>query len=366
MRYVRMPIEVESPEEYGYSRIRHNLSESSISDKKLSDFGLNVPDLELQYNDHRGAPGLRERIVAGEPGLAANDVLVTAGAAGALFIVATSLLTTDDHLVVVRPNYATNLETPRAIGCAISCVDLSFADSFRLDVDRLKAALRPNTKVISITTPHNPTGVTLSAETLGQVAALAARHGCRLLVDETYRDLSYGEMPHLAASLGPHVISVSSLSKAYGIPGIRLGWIVSTDRKLQELFLAAKEQISICGSVIHEWIAEEILARRAQILGATLEEMRQRLERVTRWIESEPLLEWVPPSGGVVCLPRMKSTPPGGTAGFYRRLLEAEGTYVGAGHWFELPDTCFRLGYGWPAREELQAGLQGISNALRA
>jgi aspartate/methionine/tyrosine aminotransferase len=361
-----MPIEVESPEEYGYARIRHNLSESSISDKRLSDFGLTVPDLALHYNDHRGAPGLRERIVAGEPGLAANDVLITAGAAGALFIVATSLLTKDDHLVVVRPNYATNLETPRAIGCAISHVELTFEDSFRLDVERLKAALRPNTKVISVTTPHNPTGVALPEAVLGQLAALAARQGCRLVVDETYRDLCYGESPNLAASLGPQVISVSSLSKAYGIPGIRLGWIVSSDPRLQELFLAAKEQISICGSVIHEWIAEAILARRAQILRTTLAETRERLSLVTRWIENEPLLEWVPPAGGVVCLPRMRSLPPGGTAGFYRRLLEIEGTYVGPGHWFELPDTCFRLGYGWPTRDELQAGLRGISRALRA
>jgi aspartate/methionine/tyrosine aminotransferase len=360
-----MPIEVESPEEFGYSRIRNNLSESSISDRKLSDLGLTVPDLPLQYNDHRGAPALRELIVAGEPGLCARDVLVTAGAAGALFIVATSLLTKDDHLVVVRPNYATNLETPRAIGCAIGFVDLAFEDSFALDVERVKAALRPNTKVISITTPHNPTGVTLSGEVLGRLAALAARHGCRLVVDETYRDLCYGALPDPAASLGPHVISVSSLSKAYGIPGIRLGWIVTTDRELQELFLAAKEQISICGSVIHEWIGEKILERRAEVLNATLAEMRHRLADVTRWIASEPLLEWVPPAGGVVCLARMKSMPPGGTAGFYRRLLEVEGTYVGPGHWFELPDNCFRLGYGWPTREELQAGLQGISRALR-
>ena len=365
MRYVRMPIEVESPEEYGYARIRHNLSESSISDRKLSDFGLTVPDLPLQYNDHRGAPGLRARIVDGEPGLAAKDVLVTAGAAGALFIISTSLLTEDDHLIVIRPNYATNLETPRAIGCAITFVDLAFEDAFRLDVGRLEAALQPNTRVISITTPHNPTGVALSAEVLGEVAALAARRGCRLVVDETYRDLCYGKPPHLAASLGPHVISVSSLSKAYGIPGIRLGWIVTSDPGLQELFLAAKEQISICGSVIHEWIGEEILARRAELLGATLAEMRQRLALVTRWMESEPLLEWVPPAGGVVCLPRMRSTPPGGTAAFYQRLLDAEGTYVGPGHWFELPDSCFRLGYGWPTRDELQAGLQGISRALR-
>ena len=365
MRYIRMPIEIESPEEYGYSRIRYNLSESSITDRRLSDFGLTIPDLPLQYNDHRGSPALRERIVAGEPALRADDVLVTTGAAGALFIISSSLLTAQDHLVVVRPNYATNLETPRAIGCRITCIDLRFEDGFRLDIERVREAVGPATRMISVTTPHNPTGVALSQEDLGRLAALASRHGCRLVVDETYRDLCHDRVPPLAASLGPQVVSVSSLSKAFGIPGVRLGWLVTSDPALQEIFLAAKEQISICGSVIHEWIAEQVLARRREILAATLDEMHVRREMVARWMADEPWLEWVPPQGGVVCLPRMSQTPPGGTAAFYRRLLEVEGTYVGAGHWFELPDRYFRLGYGWPTRAELQAGLAGISRALR-
>jgi aspartate/methionine/tyrosine aminotransferase len=161
------------------------------------------------------------------------------------------------------------------------------------------------------------------------------------------------------------VISVSSLSKAFGAPGLRLGWLVTSDPALQELFLAAKEQISICGSVVHEWIAEQILVRRRQLLAATLAEMRSRLQLVSHWISGEPLLEWVPPTGGVICLPRMVGTPPGGTAAFYRRLLSEHGTYVGPGHWFELPDSYFRLGYGWPSRPELEAGLGGISKALR-
>jgi len=365
MRYARMPIEVESPEEYGYSRIRNNLSESSISDRKLSDFGLTVPDLTLLYNDHRGAPSLRQSIIADEPDLRADDVLITAGAAGALFIISTSLLAARDHLVVVRPNYATNLETPRAIGCDITFVDLSFESAFQLDLERIEAALRPTTRIISVTTPHNPTGVSLAAAELRSLATIAERHGCRLVVDETYRDLSYGELPPLAASLGPHVISVSSLSKAFGAPGLRLGWLVTADPALQELFLAAKEQMSICGSVVHEWIAEQILARRREILAMTLLEMRWRLQLVSRWMASEPLLEWVPPTGGVICLPRMVSPPPGGIAAFYERLLAVHGTYVGPGHWFELPDRYFRLGYGWPTRAELEAGLEGISKALR-
>jgi aspartate/methionine/tyrosine aminotransferase len=297
--------------------------------------------------------------------LKADDVLITTGAAGALFIVATSLLSADDHLVVIRPNYATNLETPRAIGCKTTHIDLAFEDGFRIDVERVASALTPATKLISVTCPHNPTGVMLTEAELRALVELASRHGCRLLVDETYRDLSYDRRLPLAASLGEHVIGVSSLSKAYGAPGIRIGWLITRDPKLQEVFLAASEQISICGSVMDEWVAEQILERREAILAPRLVEMRRRLDQVADWIAGEERLEWVRPSGGVVCFPRMSATPAGGTEGFYRRLLEGHGAYVGPGHWFEMPDSYFRIGYGWPTSEDLTAGLAAISAALR-
>ncbi len=365
MRYVRMPIEVESPEEYGYDRIRYNLSESSITDQRLSDLKLQIPDLKLIYNEHRGSATLRKLIVEQSSTLSADDVLITDGAAGALFIIATTLLSPQDHLVVIRPNYATNLETPRAIGCRIAFVDLAFEQNFRIDLEALRNSIRPETKLISVTCPHNPTGVMCSESELRQLVELARQNDCYLLVDETYRDLSFDGVLPLAASLGSHVISVSSLSKAYGVPGIRLGWLVTTSSDLQERFLAAKEQISICGSVIHEWIGEKILANRAAILGPTLTEMRRRLQVVSDWIDGEEFLEWVRPSGGVVCFPRMRITPQGGTEAFYQRLLQEHGTYVGPGHWFEMPDIYFRLGYGWPTSGELLSGLEGISRALR-
>jgi aspartate/methionine/tyrosine aminotransferase len=244
-------------------------------------------------------------------------------------------------------------------------VDLAFEDGFRIDVDRVAAALTSATRLISVTCPHNPTGVMLSEAELRGLVELAARHGCRLLVDETYRDLSYdGRLPP-AASLGEHVIGVSSLSKAYGVPGIRIGWLVTRDPALQEVFLAASEQISICGSVMDEWVAEQILERRDTILQPRLAEMRRRLALVGDWMAGEDRLEWVRPSGGVVCFPRMRAEPPGGTDAFYRRLLEDHGAYVGPGHWFEQPDSHFRIGYGWPTQDELTAGLAAISAALR-
>jgi aspartate/methionine/tyrosine aminotransferase len=360
-----MPIEAESPEEYGYARIRYNLSESSVADRRLSDLGLTIPDLTLLYGEHRGRIRLRELVAADAPNLSADDVLVTTGAAGALFIISTALLGPEDHLVVIRPNYATNLETPRAIGCAVTLIDLTFDDGFRLDLDKVAAAITPKTKLISVTCPHNPTGVMLSLSELKALVALAERHGCRLLVDETYRDLSFDDPLPLAASLSDRAISVASLSKAYGVPGIRTGWVVTRAPELQELFLAAHEQINICGSVIDEWVAEQVLERRAELLTPTLAEMRRRLAVVADWIAGEDGLEWVRPSGGVVCFPRMTREPVGGVEAFYRRLLDVHGGYVGPGHWFEQPDTHFRLGYGWPTAEELEAGLAAISAALR-
>jgi aspartate/methionine/tyrosine aminotransferase len=354
VRYVRMPIEVESPEEYGYARIRYNLSESSVADQSLSDLGLTIPDMPLLYGEHRGRERLRELIAADGQGLVARDVLVTTGAAGALFIIATSLLGPADHLVVIRPNYATNLETPRAIGCQTTHIELAFEEGFRIDLDRVAKALTPATKLISVTCPHNPTGVMLSEAELRGLVNLAGKHGCRLLVDETYRDLSFdGPLPP-AASLGNHVISVSSLSKAYGVPGIRIGWLITKD-----------PAISICGSVMDQWVAEQVMEKRAAILTPRLVEMRRRLALVSAWMDGEDLLEWVKPSGGVVCFPRMTAEPAGGAEGFYRRLLEDHGAYVGPGHWFEQPDSYFRIGYGWPTSEDLEAGLKAISAALR-
>lgn len=360
-----MVIEKESPEEYGNDRIRFNLSESSVRDRKLSDFHLSVPDLLLPYGEHRGDPELRALVAAQGKGLGPNNVLVAAGAAGALFIIATTLLSRDDHLVVVRPNYATNIETPRAIGCGITFIDLKFDDRFGLDIDAVASALRPNTRYISITCPHNPTGTMIGRPQLDALIALVEKAGCRLLVDETYRDLTHGEMLPPAASLSPAAISVASLSKAYGAPGIRVGWIMTRDVHLMERFLAAKEQIGICGSVVDEWIGARILEGRDAFLAAQAPVLAGRLAIMRDWIESDELIEWVEPQGGVVCFPRFRHGPGFDFDDFYADLLESYGTYVGPGHWFEMPRNHMRVGFLYPLEDELRGGLAAISAAIR-
>jgi len=364
MKYSRMVMEKEAPEEYGYGRIRNNLSESSIADQKLSQLGFTLPDLTLYYGEHRGDSDLRRLVASQSPGLHHDHVLTTAGAAGALFIIATTLLSERDHLVVVRPNYATSIETPRAIGCDISYIDLSFEERFAIDPDRVAAALRSNTRYISVTCPHNPTGTTMSHADLEALIGLAEHHGCYLLVDETYRDLSYDLQLPVAASLSPRAVSVSSLSKAFGIPGIRVGWVITRDSDLYERLLSAKEQIGICGSVVDEAIAQKVLGCRDTFLAATLPMMRNRRAIVQSWINTEPLVEWVQPSGGVVGFPRLKVPSTFDFDRFYSALLQEHGTYVGPGHWFEMPRRFFRVGFGWPTETELTRGLDSISVVL--
>ncbi|OYU92612.1 MAG: aspartate aminotransferase, partial [Bacteroidetes bacterium B1(2017)] len=275
MQYKRMPIEVESPEEKGYSTIKYNLAESSISDKKISDilpdaFGKEFDELVLQYTDHRGKPKLRKAIIEESKDLEISDVLVCQAAAMALFVVNTTILSKEDHLIVLRPNYATNIETPRAIGCEISFVDLKFENGFQLDIEDIRKAILPNTKLISITTPHNPTGVIIPEKTINKLIIIAEENAIYLLVDQTYRELSFKtELEPYYALKSPNVISVSSLSKAYGLPGIRIGWIICKDQSLMEKLLAAKEQIIICNSVIDEYLAERALETKTKILSVS-------------------------------------------------------------------------------------------------
>jgi aspartate/methionine/tyrosine aminotransferase len=361
MKYKRMPIEIESPEQLGYGSIECNLAESSVNDAIFKDLKLDLNDLILCYGSHAGKTELRDLIASEHAGISGNDILITTGAASALFIVATSLLEKEDHLIVVRPNYASNIETPRAIGCEIDYVDLKFEDKFALDPDLIARLIKKNTKLISITTPHNPTGVIISTDTILKVIGLAEKNNCYLLVDETYRDLSFERPNEMAASLSKNVISVSSVSKAFGLPGIRIGWIITKNEKLQELFLGAKEQIFLCNSVIDEEVAFQFINQKKHFLPAIREKILNHFKITEKWIANNPSLEWIKPQGGVICFPRFKANKKIDFEMFHQLLFEKHKTLVGPGHWFEMDPRYMRIGFGWPSTMELEKGLNNIT-----
>ncbi len=364
MKYARMPIEIESPEQIGYDTIACNLAESSVHDATFHSLHLNLNDLVLAYGHHVGKPELRELIAASYPTITADDILITSGAVSALFIVATTLLGKSDHLLVMHPNYATNLETPKAIGCEIDFIALTFEKGFETDIATIEALIKPNTRCISITSPHNPTGTIISEPFLLQLVQLVEKHKCYLLVDETYRDLTPAHQLPLAATLSSRVISVSSVSKAYGLPGIRIGWLISKDKQLQETFLAAKEQIILCNSVIDEEIAYQFILQKEQFLPAIQQKIANHFSILKNWMDTQQHLEWVVPKAGVVCFPRVKKKYDVTMDHFYEHLYGHYKTVVGPGHWFGMDKRYMRIGYGWPSTEMLNNGLQNISLTL--
>jgi len=368
VKFRRTPIEIESPEQLGYGTIAHNLAESSFSDMTLADLGVqgNVADLLLQYGDHLGSERLRTAISSGGGELMPRDILVVPGGAAGLFIVASVLLQPRAHTLICAPNYATNLETPRAIGADVEMIDLRFEEGWRLDPERVAAALRPTTRLVSITYPHNPTGSMISGDELAALVHIVERHPtARLLVDETYRELAYGTPLPAAATLSDRVIAVSSMSKTYGLPGLRIGWLMCRDEQLMEAFLAAKEQIFITGAVLDEELAADVLERREEILPTIKGTVREHLALVREWIRESELFEWVEPEAGVVCFPRIRPAIEIDVDRFYRDLLEAHGTYVGPGHWFDQDRRFFRLGFAWPTKEHLRSGLEALNLAAR-
>lgn len=364
MQYVRMPIEIESPEERGYETIAYNLSESSVADLTLSDIGGIDPAVKLAYTDHKGKPALRQLIAGQYAGIKSEDILLTCGAAAALFAINTSLLDTNSHLIVVQPNYATNIDVPKAIGCNISYINLQIENEWKLDIDAIVNSITDETKLISITSPHNPTGMVLSEEELRKIIRIAEEKNIYLLVDETYRDICFDTPYPVAASLSNKVISISSISKAYGLPGLRIGWVITKDKMLYEKLLAAKEMMHITNSVLDEEACFSFLQKKDYWKERINKAAVENLSVLKAWLEKETRIEYVLPQGGVVCFPAIKENIKIDYGLFYETLLEKYGTMIGPGHWFNMPDRFMRIGFAWVDKETLTTGLDNISKCL--
>ena len=281
-----------------------------------------------------------------------------------MFLVATTLGGPGTRTLVTAPNYVSNIETPAALGGTVDRIELRYEDGWLVDPGRVRRALTPETRLVSITSPHNPTGTEISRAVLDELIAMVeATRATFLLVDQTYAELSGPDPLPDVASLSPRAISVSGVSKTYGIPGIRQGWVTCTDPGLMTDLLAVKEQVVLTGSVLDEAIAAEVLSRREQLLPDIRAAVARRGAIVRTWLAEHPALEWVAPTGGVTGFPRIRAEGRR-RPGWHRSLLTEHGVFVGPGHWFGQPWRHFRLGWGWPSDDELRAGLAGIDAVL--
>lgn len=333
--------------------VRHNLCASDVEPWPLGELLALADDdararwerLSLGYTESAGLPALRVAIAAQYAGLGPDDVLTFAGAEEGIFLTMHALLEPGDHAVVVVPAYQSLHEVARAAGADVSEVPLDPAD-WSLDLDAVRRAVTPRTRVIVVNFPHSPTGATIGPDALARLADLAAGARAVLFSDEVYRGLEHDGVERLPAAAGrwPHAVSLGVMSKAYGLAGLRIGWIATRDARLREQLAALKDYTSICNSAPSEVLAlvalrarERVLARCRAIVADNLVMLRDFMARHADG------LEWTPPRAGSVCFPRLRAGDAGDLA---ERLIAAEGTLLLPGALFGADPRHFRIGYG--------------------
>ncbi|GAA1396307.1 pyridoxal phosphate-dependent aminotransferase [Catellatospora coxensis] len=354
--------------------VRYDLAESTSPPLRLDelldgDVADRLGALEIGYGTSQGDAELRALIAAGA-GVSPADVLVTAGGSSGMFLLAFTLCRPEDHAVVVTPCFPPARAALDALGCRVTPVALSFDDGYRLDVDAVAAALTPQTRLVSLASPQNPSGVRFTEQELRALLgrmAVAAPHAV-LLVDETYRQSCYGAapVPRSTAGLSPRVVTCSSVSKAHGAPGIRVGWLTVTDPALYESLRVAKFNTLITGSGVDELLAAEVLRREEQILGVRRTALATALDTLDRWTAGHrDAVEFVRPDGGALCCLRLRADRYDDQAvrRFHEELAKRE-TRVGLGGWFGEPDRVFRLGFGHLPAPDFRTALERLAEAL--
>ena len=315
--------------------------------------------LSLGYTESLGLPVLRDEIARLYRGLTADDVITFAGAEEGIFLAMHALLAPGDHAVVVWPSYQSLYEVARSIGASVTLVRLD-PKAWSLDVDAVAAAMRPNTRVIVINSPHSPTGAQLAGDQLARLIAIAELHGATLFSDEVYRFLEHGA-PALfpAAECSERAMSLGVMSKAFGLAGIRIGWLATRDAAARKRIAALKDYTTICSSAPSEILALIGLRARSHLVERARAIIDANLALLDDFFQRQgERFAWVRPAAGSVCFPRLLD---GDIEPFTAELVEREGVLLLPAAQFGYSGNHFRLGYG---RADMPAALERLESFI--
>jgi aspartate/methionine/tyrosine aminotransferase len=321
-------------------------------------------DLRLGYAESPGHPLLRAELGELYEHVEPDEVLVFSGAEEAIFCLASVMLGPGDHAVVTWPGYQSLYEVGRAAGAEVTLHELREEQRWSLDVERLVDQLRPETRLVVVNAPHNPTGMLPTSAEWARLGDALSDRGVHLLADEVYRYLEIDPADRLVpgADLFPRGVSLGVMSKSFAMAGLRIGWLATRDRDLLDRCARMKDYTTICAAAPSEVLAliglrarDRVLARSRRIVSdnlAVLDDLfRRRADR----------LSWVPPRGGSIAFPRLLDATP--IDDFAARLVEIEGVLLLPGSQFGHPGNHFRIGFG---RENLPAAVERLEAFLDA
>ena len=336
------------------------LDMSSTSDKQA------FQDLWLGYTETFGNKELRYEISKTYDTAKPEHILCFAGAEEGIYVAMRVLLKHDDHAIIVVPNYQAAETIPLDI-CDVSGIPLNPEENWTLDIDRVKNEIRPNTKLISINFPNNPTGAILARERLDELIKICRYKGLYLFSDEVYRLLERNTQLRLpqVADIYERGLSLNVMSKAYGLPGLRLGWIMCKDKTILQNMERYKHYLSICNSAPSEHLSMIALKAKKQILERNRTLINNNIKILCEFFnEFSDLFDWVIPDGSCVGYPRYNGSNSANE--FCEDLVEKTGILllppkIYQSELLETPTDRFRIGYG---RSTLAAGLAVMKNYL--
>jgi len=355
---------------------RHHLTASDAQAMTLGELLALADDqdraafenLHLGYTTTRGDPVLREVTAQTYERVDAADVICFAGAEEALYLAMNVLLDAGDHAVVVTPNYQAAETVPLSL-CDVTGVALDPDDDWALDLDQIKSAIRPSTRVVSVNFPNNPTGKVISAADFTELARVCDEHGIHLFSDEVYRGLERDPARTLpqAADLSERALSLNVTSKSLGLPGLRIGWIACRDRALLARLERAKHYTTICNSAPSEVLARIAIKSRSAILDRNRALIARNLPVFDAFFaEFADVFEWQAPDGGCVAYPRYLG--PEGVEELCTRLVEEAGVLLLPASIYRseltpTPADRFRIGIG---RAHPDEGLAAFAQWMKA
>lgn len=298
------------------------------------------------YTESPGAPALREVISGMYRGIKPQDVLVLAATEEGIFVLYQALLSPGDHVIVETPCYESALEVARSTGARVSEWRRHSENGWAHDLAALEKLIQPSTKIIYINSPHNPTGLVMPASVFQQVTKLAARGGIILFCDEVYRELEHDPVNRLPAACEVYerAVSLGSMSKTYGLPGLRLGWLVSKDAEIVRRCLEFKYYTTICCSAPSEFLSALALRHREILVERNREIVLRNLPLLDSFFRQRPnLFAWVKPNASPIGFVRY--TPQRDVLSFCEDVVNRAGVLLLPGTVYDQPQH-IRFGYG--------------------
>lgn len=338
---------------------QYNLANSGILGCDLNDLTITLEDVAVNGPNHEGFAPLKDMIAA-KYGVTQEQVVTAQGTSMANFLAMATVIERGDEVLIEQPVYEPILAAADYLGAEVKRFPRRFENKYDIDLEDLQVRITPRTRLIVITSPHNPSGVALGRQTMQRIGELAVSVGAHVLVDEVYRDILFEDADPVVARLGEQFITTSSLTKSYGLSGLRCGWILCAPalaermRRLNDLFGAV-------GSVPSDTLSVAAFRQLDKLEARTRAMMEPNIELIQGFLrEHHDLLECVLPKRSMTVFPRLKHQADSQSLHDLLRQFE---TSIVPGKFFEAPEH-FRLGFAVKT-EDVETGLQHLSKALR-